>query len=598
MAFVTADRVSDTSSTAGSGSFTVSGTAPSGYRTFSAVLSVGDTFYYSIQHQSLNEWEVGLGTYTSANTFSRTTVYSSSNAGSVVTFSAGTKDVFITMAAGRSLQLDAAGNITPAGNSGYTRTTITATGGQTSFTANYTVNYVEVFVNGVLLNSADYTATTGTTVVLSVAAGAGDIVDVVSINISGFTGGVTITGTPSSGQFAVWSGSTSLKGISGYPTWQPVQTGNFTADVGNAYPVNTTSGIITVTLPASPSPGDILQLTDYAGTWGTNNVIINKNGKNLNGSPTSVFLATSRESVILIYVDVTQGWIISSGFNASTPLGVTYSASYLVIAGGGGGSGDGVGGYGAGGGGAGGLLSGTSTLTAGSTYSITVGAGGAGGLNTGTITSKGTSGSNSVAVLGTTITAIGGGNAAAALVSSGAASSGGSGGGGTSNNAAGAGTAGQGFAGGAASNGAPNYGGGGGGGAGAVGSAGTTTAGGNGGTGAANSITGASVTYAGGGGGGTLTGGTRGTGGAGGGGNAGTVGGGNGTAGTANTGGGGGGASANSTTGFLGGEGGSGVVILSIPTTSYSGTTTGSPTVTTSGSNTILTFTTSGSYSA
>lgn len=113
MAFVTADRVRDTSTTAGSGSFSVSGTAPTGYRTFSAVLSVNDTFYYSIQHQTLNEWEVGLGTYSSANTFTRTTIYSSSNAGSAVTFSAGTKDVFITMAASRSLQLDASGNMTP-----------------------------------------------------------------------------------------------------------------------------------------------------------------------------------------------------------------------------------------------------------------------------------------------------------------------------------------------------------------------------------------------------------------------------------------------------------------------------------------------------
>ena len=131
MAFVTADRVRDTSTTAGSGSFSVSGTAPTGYRTFSAVLSVNDTFYYSIQHQTLNEWEVGLGTYSSANTFARTTIYSSSNAGSAVTFSAGTKDVFITMAAARSLQLDASGNVTPATGT-YTRTTITATAGQTA----------------------------------------------------------------------------------------------------------------------------------------------------------------------------------------------------------------------------------------------------------------------------------------------------------------------------------------------------------------------------------------------------------------------------------------------------------------------------------
>jgi hypothetical protein len=100
----------------------------------------------------------------------------------------------------------------------YTRTTITATAGQTSFTANYTVNYVQVYVNGILLNSADYTATTGTTVVLAAAAAVGDIVDVLAINIGTFTGGVTITGTPTNGQIATWTGSTSIQGTTILPT--------------------------------------------------------------------------------------------------------------------------------------------------------------------------------------------------------------------------------------------------------------------------------------------------------------------------------------------------------------------------------------------
>ena len=115
MAFVTADRVLDSSTSTGTGAFVVSGTPAAGYRTFSSVMSVGDTCYYSIQGQTTSEWEVGLGTYSSANTLTRTTVYSSSNAGSAVTFSAGTKDVFITMAASRSIQLDPSGNVTALG---------------------------------------------------------------------------------------------------------------------------------------------------------------------------------------------------------------------------------------------------------------------------------------------------------------------------------------------------------------------------------------------------------------------------------------------------------------------------------------------------
>lgn len=99
MAHITADRVRDTTTTTGTGALTVSGTAPTGYRTFSAVCSTSDTLWYAIQHQTAAEWEVGLGTYSSANTITRTTVLSSSNAGSAVSFSAGTKDIFITFPA-------------------------------------------------------------------------------------------------------------------------------------------------------------------------------------------------------------------------------------------------------------------------------------------------------------------------------------------------------------------------------------------------------------------------------------------------------------------------------------------------------------------
>lgn len=69
-------------------------------------------------------------------------------------------------------------------SSTYTRTSFTATAGQTTFSATYTVGYVEVFLNGVLLNDTDYTASNGTTVVLAVAAGAGDIVETIAYNIS------------------------------------------------------------------------------------------------------------------------------------------------------------------------------------------------------------------------------------------------------------------------------------------------------------------------------------------------------------------------------------------------------------------------------
>lgn len=65
----------------------------------------------------------------------------------------------------------------------YVRTSFTATAGQTSFSATYNVGYVQVFMNGVLLNGADYTATSGSAIVLSVAANAGDIVETIAYNV-------------------------------------------------------------------------------------------------------------------------------------------------------------------------------------------------------------------------------------------------------------------------------------------------------------------------------------------------------------------------------------------------------------------------------
>ena len=102
MAFVLADRVKETTTTAGTGTVTLLG-ASTGYQSFSAI-GDGNTTYYTIAGQGTSEWEVGIGTYTlSGTTLARTAVLASSNSGSLVNFSAGTKDVFVTYPAGRSV---------------------------------------------------------------------------------------------------------------------------------------------------------------------------------------------------------------------------------------------------------------------------------------------------------------------------------------------------------------------------------------------------------------------------------------------------------------------------------------------------------------
>jgi hypothetical protein len=81
------------------------------FDTFASVGN-GNTTYYAIVHQTADEWEVGLGTYTAAGTLlSRDTVLESSNADAAVVFSAGTKDVFVTYPADKSVYYDSAGNV-------------------------------------------------------------------------------------------------------------------------------------------------------------------------------------------------------------------------------------------------------------------------------------------------------------------------------------------------------------------------------------------------------------------------------------------------------------------------------------------------------
>ena len=398
--------------------------------------------------------------------------------------------------------------------------------------------------------------------------------------------------------------------------WQSVFTGDgstgLTAVAGRGYFIDTTSSTVTVTLPASPKAGDIVQLKDYARKWGTNAVSIASALFDGVAAQTPSF-STDGQTVTLVYMDGTKGWSLINE-DTTTALGALFvtatggtvttsgdykvhtftgdgcfvvscggnpagsvSVDYLVVAGGGGGGRR----YG-GGGGAGGYRESHSTPVSGcysaspfatptglpvsaTTYPVTVGGGGAGGVfSPGTDATKG---SNSVF---STITSSGGGAGAnqncapdknggsgsgAAVAISGLCTSGGTG------NTPPVSPS-QGNDGGAAVNSGPSYGSGGGGGRFAVGGNGTTTSAGNGGNGTPTSISGSATTYAGGGGGGTFTG-PGGAGGPGGGGAGGCQS--AGTAGTANTGGGGGGGSRpspGSPDGNNGGAGGKGIVII------------------------------------
>tara|TARA_R100001443_G_scaffold91201_1_gene97827 strand:- start:661 stop:2019 length:1359 start_codon:yes stop_codon:yes gene_type:complete len=403
-------------------------------------------------------------------------------------------------------------------------------------------------------------------------------------------------------------------GRTGTVDWQTgsIKTATFTASDGEGYFANTTGGAFNMNLPAG-SAGAIVSVVDYASTFASNALTVVPNGSDkIGGTAANANLATEGQSVTLLFVDATEGWVtindstenivqnpnlVATGgcvsicgnckihtftgpgtfavSNISTTA-ANNTVSYMVIAGGAG-AGNNPGAY-SGGGGAGGfreLKSPTTPYTASpldgypsspnrvtvsvTSYPITVGGGGSGNAN----------GANSIF---STITSAGGGKGA---INDGSipapekpAFAGGSGGGGNfCTTAAGAGntpptTPSQGNNGGTGLNTPPAFGSGGGGGAACAGQNGTSSKGGNGGAGIATEISGSSVTRAGGGGGFAVNSGINGgTGGPGGGGDgygpAGPPGTGPASQGTDNTGGGAGGASPNTTN-----TGGSGLVII------------------------------------
>tara|TARA_R100000231_G_scaffold46731_1_gene40149 strand:- start:1661 stop:3040 length:1380 start_codon:yes stop_codon:yes gene_type:complete len=431
--------------------------------------------------------------------------------------------------------------------------------------------------------------------------------------------GSTITIGSSGQTVAVACGATtSGMGRTGTVDWcTTAKTSPFTAVSGDGFFVNTTSGAITVTLPSSPSAGDIVAFADYANTWQTNNVTVCRNGSKINSQCNNAVLKTEGQSVTLIYVDGTRGWknvqdstsnvsgqpnfIVATGGTITTsgdfkihtftsdgtftidsaPTPGNNNVSYMVVGGGGGGSGAG--------GGAGGFREGKTPATpytaspivapAGlpvsiQAYPITVGGGGAGSPNG--YPTAGTVGSASIF---SSISSAGGGfGGVSPSPSPGGDGGNGGSGGGAGNHPSGSACVGagntppvsppQGNPGGISSPApAANIGMGGGGGAtgnggnGSVGPAPTKGNAGAGGTGASTEITGSAVARAGGGGGGSQSpsacaagGGTAGTGG----GSAGAQGASAANPATVNTGGGGGG----TVGGLAAGTGGSGIIVI------------------------------------
>ena len=246
MAFVVADRVRETSSTTGTGTFTLAG-AVIGYQSFSSAIGNGNTTYYAISNPGVNEWEVGIGTV-GAGTLTRTTVLASST-GVAVSFTAGSKDVFVTYPAEGAVFADnsvtltnktisgASNTLSNIGNAALTNSAVTIGSTSVSLGATATTlagltSVTATTFNGALSGNAT-TATTATNV-------AGGAASQLHYQIGAGTTGFIANGT--AGQVLKSNGASA-------PSWADVSgvaVSTFSGGTTGLTPATATSGAITL----------------------------------------------------------------------------------------------------------------------------------------------------------------------------------------------------------------------------------------------------------------------------------------------------------------------------------------------------------------
>lgn len=343
MALVLKDRVKETTTTTGTGSFSLAG-AVTGYDSFGQIGS-GNTTYYAIYLDGGSEWEVGIGTYTAPSTLSRDTILASSNSGNIVTFSAGQKTIWCDYPAGKAVYLDASGSISePIVNIsgitghintvdyvGFDTTYATAlTAGQLGWDGNNTLSLGMIGGNVTqhigedqfFYCKATSAITKGQVVMFTGAVGA-----------SGVPTGAPATGiTDSTYIMGIAAESIALNGfglVQAFGTLRNVDTSGY-ADGDILWYDPTVTGGLTKTKPSAPNVKVQMAAVINGGSSGGGTILIRiAFGSTLGGTDSNAEIVSPTGGQTLIY-DQTDGYWKNATLTDGTAISITEGASGTI----------------------------------------------------------------------------------------------------------------------------------------------------------------------------------------------------------------------------------------------------------------------------